>query len=149
MIVVAPESFNWHGFDPRVLRADRIGAQSSGHAGLWVLTVQTFKPFSELLVKMAREAPSCTILQVSNQYELQVRVEIPREMSAQTKETVLAGLENSDGCALNFEFAYPKIGDSDSETQLSLTVKAPALLRVLGYCMKHGLRIVQVYDFYG
>jgi hypothetical protein len=40
--------------------------------GLFVLTVPTFKPFTEILVKIAHSLPQSQILEISNQRTVQV-----------------------------------------------------------------------------
>lgn len=62
-----PKPVKWRTID------ERIDAQSVVlEKGLYVLTVPTFKPFTEILLKIARSIPSSQILEVSNQRVVQV-----------------------------------------------------------------------------
>lgn len=77
VVLVPPESpsgsprpikpVKWRSID------ERIEAQSVvSEKGLYVLTVPTFKPFNEIVLKIARNIPSSQILEISNQRVVQV-----------------------------------------------------------------------------
>lgn len=123
----------------------RRGAQTEVVGGLWVMNVPTFKPFTEVLLQIATELPSATLLQISNQFVVQLRVEVPP-----TRKESLKRLQAISGCDLKFEFAYPHVGgDQRPLTQVSFAVLVPVLLSVLRTCLNNNITIVQIYDFYG
>lgn len=113
--------------------------------GLWVATVPTFKPFTEVLIQLAAALPSATLLQISNQFVVQLRVQVPS-----IRPQALQSLRNIPGCDLNFQFEYPHVGgDARPNTQVSFAVLVPVLLPVLRTCINNNIDIVQVYDFWG
>ncbi len=146
LVIAAPRQMNWREFDSRITQVcEAVG-------GLWVLSVPTFKPFTQLLVKMARELPVATVLQISNQAVVQVRVEIcqPYDGGADSTSAALSSIKNLPGCEINFEFHYPHVGgDKQPRTQVSLAVKVPFLLNTLRRILDTScLTVVQVYDFW-
>lgn len=91
--------------------------------GLFLLKAPTFKPFTEILLKMARDLPSLTVLQISNQHVVQVRCEW-LVVNERVCLVVLDSLKNSPGCEVNFEFRFPDVGTAENpRKQISLAVK--------------------------
>lgn len=68
VVILAPKSnIKWRKIDDRIQ-----GQQVVMDKGLFVLTIPTFKPFTEILLKIARVLPQSQVLEISNQRTVQV-----------------------------------------------------------------------------
>ena len=83
------------------------------------------------------------ILQISNQDQVQVRVQL-READQ------LQALRDEPGCQVMFDYKLPldKRGVNDSATSVSLCVDIPYLLEVIRMCNKLRVDVKQIYDWY-
>jgi len=125
----------WKKIDPRIQDVVMVLPQ------LYTAIIPTFKPFTEVLLKMARNR-DIQILQISNQDQVQVRVEI-RDPSQ------LRDLENKNGCKVMFEYQFPVDGSGEQPaTTVSLCVEIPFLMDLIRFCQTSGIAVMQVYDWY-
>ena len=147
VIATAPRGTDWKDVDSRITEISEVVG------GVWVFTVPTFKPFTEVLIRIASQLPSATLLQISNQKVIQVRVEIPARDPKNPQQglpEILRGFNKLPGCHVNFDFQYPHVGgDERPRTQVSLAVQVPFLLSVIRHCIDQDILVVQVYDFWG
>lgn len=131
---------------------DRISAhQVASGRGLYILTVPTFKPFTEILLKMAKRLPQSQVLEISNQRVVQVKVILPAAADTDEAEaTLLAKLANVNGCSVMFSFRYPVDGSPSSRPPLCVSVRSStlALIRFINACSALHISVKQIYDFY-
>lgn len=132
----------------------RISAQQVAEGeGLYILTVPTFKPLTEILRKIASKLPQSQVLEISNQRVVQVKVLLPAS-SAETDEdeaALQAKLGAITGCAVMFTYRFPVDGSSASSRPrlcVSLRVATLAVVRLFQVCAQLGVSVEQVYDFY-
>ncbi len=64
-------AIKWHSIDPRIT-AQQVISGSSTTQGLYILTVPTFKPMTEILHGIARKLPLSRVLEISSQSVVQV-----------------------------------------------------------------------------
>lgn len=128
---------NWSAID------ERISLKESICPCLQLVQVPTFKPMTEILVKMAK----CTdlrVLEISKQRELQMKVSISEEN--------LSGIEKLKdiiGCQVMFTFQFPsETKRKKNATSVSLQVTVPYILSVIRFCLQHKFEIEQIYDTY-
>jgi hypothetical protein len=143
LVVTAPQHIKWSTVDSRITRVSQVVD------GLWLLTIPTFKLFTEVLINIAEAIPLATVLQISNQSVIQLKVEI-LDVGTQQQAVTISDLNHLSGCEVKFQFHYPFLGEQQPNTQVSLAVQVPFLFSVIRYCMKNcaRIRIVQIYDFY-
>ena len=108
---------------------------------LYVLTVPTFKPLTAALLKLA-QVPEIEVLRISNQEQLQVRVQFRRDAQ-------LDALRGKHGVQVMFQYTFPVDGTGKAPpTTASLCVEAPYLLSTIRFCSRHDIDVMQVYDFW-
>jgi hypothetical protein len=127
------------------LRGARVVAE-----GVFVATVPTFKPLTEVLTNLAVAVPAAQLQLVSNHATLQVKLvaDAPEARKRAAQEAALDGAKERLGCEPLFEFTMPEgcFNGAKPPRQLALAVAAPALLSLLRLCRTCELS-VQVYDF--
>ncbi len=128
LLVTAPRRTQW----PACVREAREVAR-----GVWELTVGTFKPLTAALLELAK-LPACTVLLVSNNSVLQVRV---GSLPPARLEEIAARF----GCRVASQFAYPPVGGVPNPPQTCLQVETRHLLAVVRVCQGLGLPVI-VYD---
>ncbi|EFC40861.1 FAD linked oxidase [Naegleria gruberi] len=111
--------------------------------GLFQITVPTYKPFSDIIMKLARQLPeSSRILAISHHEQIQLRVKTP------SKEEVhkMASLE---GCNVKFTFELPTDGTEQYSPSIysSVEVKTIHLLQFIRTCNELSFEIIQIFDF--
>jgi len=146
LLIAAPRRIDWStSVDKRIVLRSELAN------GLVVLSVPTFKPFTEVMLTIAEKVPSATVLQISGQSVIQVRVEVVDGSISATRE-VIENVKTLTGCELLFQFKYPTSGIADREArvQLALAVQTVSLLSTIRYCQDraNGIDIVQLYDFF-
>ena len=118
----------------------------------------TFKPLTEILLKLAAADSWLSVLQISNNDQVQVRV----ELHPATVANDLLLLEEKRGCQVMFSYQFPVDGtpvESSAQngsgaggqqvaTTVSLCVDVPYLLAVLRFCSTQGIVVKQVYDWW-
>lgn len=118
--------------------------------GVFVATVPTFKPLTEVLTNLAVAVPAAQLQLVSNHATLQVKLvaDAPEARKRAAQEAALDGAKERLGCEPLFEFTMPEgcFNGAKPPRQLALAVAAPALLSLLRLCRTCELS-VQVYDF--
>ena len=130
---------------------DRIQAQCvSPKNGLYVLAVPTFKPLTEIILKIANYYPIAQILEISNQQTIQVKAVVP---ASERQEAKIAMLKNLNGCTVMFSYQFPVDGKPTSNNYvpplcLSLKVETLALVRLICLCKDLEISVHQIYDFY-
>jgi len=138
LVVLRPtdaEEVDWHRID------ERISNVRCPVKGLFIMSVPTFKPLTEVLMKLSLRK-SMRVLEVSNQRHIQVRVTVPQP------EPFIQMLSMQHGCEVMFNFKYPTDGSADAPgTIVPLCVAVPYLLAVLRFCQTEGIAVDQVYDF--
>lgn len=94
-------------------------------------------------MSIADRVPSATVLQISNNTEVQVRI----ILSSSEHAVKFTGLP---GCTEALSFAYPPVGGVANPQQLCLSVETPHLLNVCRFLLSHPQygRIHQIYDFF-
>lgn len=111
--------------------------------GLHVLHAPAMKALTPALLALARQVPALTLLEVSNQGHIQMRV-LLREPAAQ-----LPKLHSIKGCEVMLQFEYPTNGTSEPPgINLALCVTVPYLLSSIRACDHFHIEIVQIYDFW-
>lgn len=115
---------------------------------LYTLTVPTFKPLTAALKKLAA-CPDVDVLCISNQSQVQVRVQLPRSADDPEAQQLAALLKGRRGVEVMFDYAFPVDGTGGTPPKLaSLCVDVPYLLGTMRFCGKHGVEVLQVYDFW-
>ena len=108
---------------------------------LYTIIVPTFKPLTQILLRLS-ELLELAVLQISNQRQVQVRVQLRRESQ-------LATLRERPGLQVMFNYQFPVDGSGQPPpTTVSLCVEVPYLLRVIHTCRLEEITIMQVYDFW-
>jgi hypothetical protein len=138
VVVMAPAAAEWVKLLPSIRHLNTI------HSGLYSIKVPTFKPFSETLVQLAHTCPAATIVQISNQHVVQVRLKANAFPDAE------AVCNAQPGVSVKFKFQLPVIGQTTEPVHLSLAVEVQSLLAFLRTISSYGsrLELVQIYDFY-
>jgi hypothetical protein len=153
----AVDTAAWRAFDPRIRAVRHVAAS------LYVLTVPTFKPFSGVVLNIARARDALAgarILLVSNQTEVQMKVCIPRAHGAMGAAggdaehaeyvcTLKTRMSELRGCEVLFEFTLPVDGTQQRPgTMVALAVTVPFLCGVVRALDELGMQVLQVYDFF-
>ncbi|GAM26439.1 hypothetical protein SAMD00019534_096140 [Acytostelium subglobosum LB1] len=161
IVVLAPSSVQWQTIDERI-----IPIKSLDH-GVHVLRVPTFKPFSEILQTIAKNAPAVTILQISNNSSLQIKL----ESNVEHLKVTLKALGQFEDCKINFNYnlfptttttkqpAHPAQTTTGSTVtkhpehllpqQISVDVRVIHLLPFIRHVNTiTTVKIVQIYDYY-
>eukprot|EP00927_Polykrikos_kofoidii_P039712 TRINITY_DN34044_c0_g1_i1.p1 TRINITY_DN34044_c0_g1~~TRINITY_DN34044_c0_g1_i1.p1 ORF type:complete len:1636 (-),score=267.52 TRINITY_DN34044_c0_g1_i1:22-4929(-) len=132
-----------------------LNSTASKDAALWILTVPTFKPLTEILKKVARRLTSARVLEISGQSEVQMRVSTDPSRNSLTFHEVVAALGRIAGCQVMFDYQFPPVGGEERmkaadqrRTEISLCVMVPYLLHAIRCCTSMCLEVVQVYDFW-
>lgn len=140
MIIVASPHVDWDEVDSRLTSANCQLLTT----GVWNIKIPTFKAMTEILIAVAKQLPSAIICRISNQNEIQMKVQI----SPNNHKHVSLLKNKLPGCRYNFDFQYPDIGNRQDELlQISLAVQIPYLLSTIRTCLRQKIEIVQVYDF--
>ncbi len=130
----------------------RISAQQVAEGeGLYILTVPTFKPLTEILRKIASKLPQSQVLEISNQRAVQVKVLLPPSSSETDEAPLQAKLGAITGCSVMFTYRFPVDGSPESSRPrlcVSLRVATLAIVRLFQVCAQLGVSVEQVYDFY-
>jgi len=143
IVIIAPRNTNWTSIDSRIKDIYEV------YSGLWLLTIPTFKPFTAVLLEITRKLPAATILQISNQTAIQIRLELT--CNPDDKPKIITNLNALHGVEVLFDFSYPKYASSDKpKPQILCAVQVPNLIGLLNYCLTNGdlLSVIQVYDYY-
>lgn len=109
---------------------------------LYTMMVPTFKPLTDIVIRLAMHPHVLEILQISNQNEVQVRVQLrdPEQLRA---------LQQKAGCEVLFDYKFPLDGTSEGPaTSVAVCVAVPFLLDVVRFCFDEGIDVKQVYDWY-
>lgn len=126
-----------------------------------ICSVPPFKTMGEILEKIAIRFPSARVFQISNQYEVQVRVSFWASRSPHVNgkhEDDLQELLSIAGIKRKMEFQYPNTRkghvhtstqNEQSKINYSLEVHCLALLDVFRFCNIHpNFEVDQVFDFW-
>jgi hypothetical protein len=128
-----------------------------------ICSVPPFKAMGEILEKIAIRFPSARVFQISNQYEVQVRVSSdPSRSSPSTPnekhESDLQTLLSIAGVERKMDFQYPSTRrghvhtsnqNYQTTTNLCLEVHCLALLDLFRFCNSHSnFQVDQVFDFW-
>ncbi len=128
-----------------------------------VCSLPTFKTMGEILEKISIRFPSARVFQISNQFEVQVRLSLNRSQSnesgaEQQEEQYEADLQrilSTAGVELKMSYHYPNTRHSSGaaskpeKTFYSLEVHCLALLDVFQICnLLPNHKVEQVYDFH-
>ena len=135
VLVTAPRSIKWP--EKHVQHAQQLTA------GIWLLTLGTFKLFTPALCALA-DVPSVSVLRISNNSVVQVRLSLKQPVS----DNVVASLVEFPGCSLATDFTFPKVGNVENERQVCLSVQVINLMALIRFCRKEAISVHQVYDFY-
>lgn len=101
---------------------------------------------TEILLKLAKD-PCLSVLQISNNDQVQVRVEL-HHMSVANDLRLLG---EKRGCQVMFDYRFPVDGAPPPEqvaTTVSLCVEIPYLLGLLRFCAGQGIAVKQIYDWW-
>eukprot|EP00026_Physarum_polycephalum_P000921 Phypoly_transcript_00922.p1 GENE.Phypoly_transcript_00922~~Phypoly_transcript_00922.p1 ORF type:complete len:1281 (-),score=247.58 Phypoly_transcript_00922:48-3377(-) len=150
VILTPPNSshstIKWRKIDTRI-QAQQVVSDK----GLFVLTVPTFKPFTEILIKIAHSLPQSQILEISNQKTVQAKVLLPFDASPEMEATLQAKISGINGCSVMFNYRYPIEGSSATKQprmSVSVSVSTLAVIRFILVCENLGVEVAQIYDFY-
>ncbi|KYQ88882.1 hypothetical protein DLAC_10691 [Tieghemostelium lacteum] len=146
LLVLSPYQSKWSKIDSRI-----TNVKSLGH-GLFTFHIPTFKPFTEVLLNLARESPLTTILQISNNVSIQVKLECPVKLLKST----LNSIEHfGDDVKVNFNYnLFPKSTNTNDQQhqqpeQISIDVLIQSLIPFIRFIdTLEAVKIVQIYDFY-
>jgi hypothetical protein len=132
---------------------ERISAQQVAEGeGLYILTVPTFKPLTEILLRIAKKLPQSQVLEISNQRVVQIKITLPTSADTDEAEAaLLAKIDAVAGCSVMFHYRFPVDGASASSRPslcVSLRVTTLAIVRLLQVCAQLEVSVSQVYDFY-
>lgn len=142
LILAAPPNTKWGAVDARI-RDPR-----SPTPGVWVMTVPTFKPLTDVLIRVATSAPAAVLLQLSTHTRVHVKLGLPARASANPEDWVDRLTDAVPGVSHNYTFRMPPVGGRAQPPQASLSVATTSLLQLLRTASSEGLP-VQVYDFNG
>lgn len=136
ILKTGPVEPDWTSIDPRIEGVVQV------LPCLYTLSVPTYKGMGEVLLRFATHE-ELQVLQISNQAQVQVRVEL-RERDQ------LQALREMPGCEVMFEYKFPldKHGNPDTATTVALCVEIPYLLDVFRMCNRLHVDVMQVYDWY-
>ena len=135
LLVTAPRSIQW----PK----EHIVASQQLTAGVFLLTVGTFKKFTPALLALAA-MPAVSLLRISNNSICQVRLSLRNPT-----EDLVNRLQSMPGCELAVDFTFPQVGKVENERQLCLSVQVVKLLELLRLCQSlTNVSVYQVYDFF-
>lgn len=150
LVVLVPTKsggkLNWEELDERISAQQVVDDE-----GLYVLTVPTFKPLTEILIKMASRLPQSQVLEISNQQVVQAKVLLPATADADEAEAaLLAKLGQINGCKVMFHYRFPVDGTPSRRPRLCVSVRVStlSLIRFINTCAALDIRVEQVYDFY-
>ena len=135
-----------------------------------ICSVPPFKALGEILGKVAIRFPSARVFQISNQFEVQVRLSLDKSQSKQPEiesskeqneenKVHLQRILSTPGVNLKLSFNYPntnkgnvqesKISNKPTKIYYSLEVHCLALLDVFRLCNTiSNYQVEQVYDFW-
>ncbi|KAF2073892.1 hypothetical protein CYY_004780 [Polysphondylium violaceum] len=141
LLVLSPYQSNWSQIDPRIQNV-----KSLGH-GLFTLQIPTFKLFTDVLLNLARKSPLTTILSISNNVSIQVKLEThTNHLQSTLKKLELFG----EDAKVNFSYnLFPPTCKEKLPQQISVDVLIQSLIPFIRYIdeMDH-VSIIQIYDFY-
>jgi len=148
LLVPDGKSIDWKKLDDRIVAVE----QAVDGEGLYLLTVPTFKPLTEILLKIAKEHPASQTLEISNQRYIQVKLLLPVS-SAESKEKEAALIEKlnaAGGFTVLFKYRFPVDGTPNPKPPLCVAVKSAtcALIRLINLCWQLDIEVVQIYDFF-
>ena len=129
---------DWAGIDPRITDVTRLlpGGQ------LYTALLPTFKALTQVLEKLSHH-PTVEVLQISNQDQVQVRIQLREE------EQLKALRRDARGVEVMFDYTFPVDGSgNDPARSVSLCVEVPFLLSTMRFCRNCGIHVCQVYDFW-
>lgn len=136
---------DWARIDPRISQVESLLPSGGGglrSGGLYTALLPSFKALTEVLEKLSRE-PTVEVLQISNQAQVQVRVQL------RTAEQLEALRREAKGVEVMFDYTFPVDGTgTEPARSVSLCVDVPFLLAAMRFCRKRGIRVCQVYDFW-
>jgi hypothetical protein len=142
---------NWFQLDSRIKEANQV---SSDH-GVHILVVPTFKPLTEIILKIARKFPEAQLLELSNQQSIQVKVTLPSStpqliITEESEATLLSKLKTLHGCEVMFSYRCPVDGTPSTRVPLSVSLRVStlSLIRLIQLCSTLRITVNQVYDFY-
>ena len=165
----------WKSIDPQIKSATVLDMKERGSTSdRWLVVLETppFKALGEILEKVALRVPNVSILEISGQREVQIRISIRVIMNAGTERTdelrnkhrvdVCTKLCQVPGCTIAVEYEYPKIGDVNLPVQVALRVQCSAIIDVMRTCRllteesrlyaadsRCEVVMEQMYDFWG
>jgi len=141
LLVLSPYKSNWSQIDPRIQNV-----KSLGH-GLFTFQIPTFKLFTDVLINLARKSPLTTILSISNNVSIQVKLETP----SNHLNSILKKLETfGEDAKVNFTYnLLPPDCKEKLPQQISVDVLIQSLIPFIRFIDQHdNVSIVQIYDFY-
>jgi len=149
IVVLLPRELNvnWKELDDRIHSAQRISVSHGVH----IVNVPTFKPLTEVLLKIAKKLPEARVLEISNLQVIQAKVILPRSCdSEQAEEVLLAKLKAINGCTVMFSFRYPVDGTPAARPPLSVSLRVStlALIQTIQVCWSLDIEVRQIYDFW-
>jgi len=134
----ATEDVDWQKVDSRVT-GRRLAK------GLFLLEMPTFRPLTEILKSIALYSQSARVLEISNQRELQVRVQYQ-----DTGNSSPVNFSSLQGVKVLFKYKYPTDGtQNEPATSVALAVLVPFLLATIRTCHDNGVDVMQIYDSWG
>ena len=139
----------WETIDPRITNPRRLLPQ------LYAIEVPPFHALTEVLCKLAAvggkgssnsrlqgTGSELQVLQVSNQPQVQVRVQVRTSKS-------LEALGCRPGVEVLFKYKFPVDGSGTAPaTSVALCVDVPHLLCAIRYCSANDVAVKQIYDFW-
>ena len=161
--------------DERISSVEKISSPSNTHstvnpACLLVIQTPPFKPFGEILFRLALKFPNARVLEVSNQPEVQIKISMDSRVEENkeenlTKQELLGWFSDLDTSVCVSNVAGVTLDRKDSKGKdilvsvdytlldkryIGLGVKCPILLNVLRRVahLHPRLRLEQVYDFW-
>ena len=140
LVLTAPRDFDFAACEERLRGAREVAA------GLWLARVPTFKPLTEILMRLALHR-SVSLVLISTHAAVHVKVTAQAASAGQLDAMAQLRASALPGVAFLHSFALPHVGGAAMPaTQASLLVQVPALLALLRFCHSHQLER-QVYDF--
>ena len=135
LIRTGPNEPDWAALDARIAEVCMLLPE------LYTVVVPTFKPLTEILIKLS-ELPELEVLSISNQAQVQVRVQT-------FGEGQLVELRQRRGVEVMFDYKFPVDGSGQPPpTSASVCVEVPYLLSMIRFCRAINVDVMQVYDFW-
>lgn len=147
LLFAAPRHLKWKD----VCGSTHILEASEVSPGLWSVRIPTFKGFTPALKALSRCVPCATLLTISNNTVVQVRLQTTSPASSVSHDQIVSTLLQHPGTEIAVKFAYPTVGTVQNPLQICLSVQVIHLMSFLRKCETAWPEMVsvhQVYDFF-